>query len=70
MADLPRLLERYPLKAAHAVQLSAAIWLNNSARTVKSLHSGEGFQFGVADKILAEIAENCGLRVFNPEERI
>jgi predicted nucleic acid-binding protein len=68
MAELPRLLERYPLKAAHAVQLSAAIWLNKSARTVKSLHAGEGFQFGVADKVLADIAANCGLRVFNPVE--
>lgn len=70
MAALPKLVEQFPLKAADAVHLSTAIWLNGTIRSHLSPHVKEVLEFGVADRDLAEIAGKCGLRVFNPEDQV
>jgi predicted nucleic acid-binding protein len=70
MAALPGLLGLYPLKAADAIQLSAALWLNNNLGAGKYSGAGKVLEFGVSDQILAESARKCGLVVFNPEEEI
>jgi len=70
MAARPGLLEMYPLKAADAIQLSAALWLNNNLSAGKYSGAGQVLEFGVSDLILAESARKCGLVVFNPEEEI
>jgi predicted nucleic acid-binding protein len=70
MAALPGLLEMNPLKAADAIQLSAALWLNNNLSAGKYSGEGQVLEFCVSDLILAESARKCGLVVFNPEEEI
>jgi uncharacterized protein len=70
MAALPGLLEMYPLKAADAIQLSAALWLKDNLDAGKYSAAGKVLEFGVSDHILAESARKCGLVVFNPEEEI
>jgi predicted nucleic acid-binding protein len=67
-AALPGLVKAYPLKAADAVQLSAALWLQNSLAVEKYLGADRVLEFGVSDRILADSARKCGLVVFNPEE--
>ncbi len=68
MAALPGLVEQYPLKAADAIQLSAALWLKNNLDAGKYSGAGKVLEFGVSDQILAETARKCGLSVFNPED--
>ena len=68
LARLPGLVELHPLKAADAVQLSAALWLKNNIDGGKYSGGGEVLEFGVSDQILAECARKCGLVVFNPED--
>jgi predicted nucleic acid-binding protein len=70
MTALPTLCERYFLKASDAVQVSTAIWLNDSVRLrAKGFEGSRGMvEFGVADKRLSEIASRCGLQIFNPED--
>lgn len=68
MAALPGLVEQYPLKAAGAIQLSAALWLKNNLSAGKYSGAGKVLEFSVSDKILAESARKCGLVVFNPED--
>src|SRR5258708_301508 len=67
MAALPGLVEKYPLKAADAIQLSAALWLKNNLDVVKYSGAGKVLEFGASDGILVECASKCGLVVFNPE---
>ncbi len=68
MAALPALLEAYPLKAADAIQLSAALWLKRNLEAGKYLRANQVLEFGVSDRSLAESARKSGLVVFNPEE--
>lgn len=68
MAALPWLVEQYPLKAADAIQLSAALWLKENIGAGKYSGADKVLEFGVSDQILAESARKCGLVVFNPEE--
>lgn len=70
MAGLPDLVQVYPLKAADAIQLSAALWLKNNLNAGKYLGEDQNLEFGVSDQILADSARKCGLVVFNPEEVI
>lgn len=70
MPALPGLVRAYPLKAADAVQLSAALWLKNNLAAEKHLGAAQVLEFGVSDRSLAESARKCGLVVFNPEEEI
>jgi uncharacterized protein len=69
MTALPGLVEHYPLKAADAIHLSTAFWLRNSfrIRAHRPLPEHE-IEFGVADQRLGQIAFQCGLQVFNPED--
>jgi predicted nucleic acid-binding protein len=69
MAALPKLMEEYPLKSADAIHLSTAIWLNRTMQSEMSSRVKDVLEFGVADRILAKIAGDCGLRIFNPEEQ-
>jgi hypothetical protein len=69
MSQLPRLVEEYELRAGDAIHLSAAFWLKNGIR----LHGrpdrqDESVEFGVADKRLAKVAQECGFQMFNPED--
>lgn len=69
MKALPKLVERYPLKAGDAVHLSTAFWLQEKIGGRRHRSHGEVFvEFGVADKRLAEVAVSSGLQVFNPEQ--
>jgi uncharacterized protein len=68
LAALPKLVEQFPLKAADAVHLSTAIWLNGWIRSEVAPQVGKVLEFGVADRDLAAIAGKCGLRIFNPED--
>ena len=68
MGTLPKLMELYPLKAGDAIQLSTAIWLNEGIQSDVSPRAKEVLEFGVADRVLANFAGKCGLRVFNPED--
>jgi predicted nucleic acid-binding protein len=70
MAVLPALVERHSLKAADAIQLSAALWLKNNMDTGKYSGAGQILEFGVSDQNLADCARKCGLVVFNPEDEI
>lgn len=68
MSALPKLAAQYPLKTADAIHLSTAFWLRDTLRLrERSSRQGNQVEFGVADKRLSEIAEECGLQVFNPE---
>jgi predicted nucleic acid-binding protein len=69
MAALPNLVERFPIKAADAIHLSTAIWLNRTIQSENLLYEGKVLEFGVADRDLANIAKNCGLLIFNPEDQ-
>ena len=68
MAALPGLVEQYPLKAADAIQLSAALWLKNHLDAGKYSGAGKVLEFGASDQILVESARKSGLVVFNPED--
>jgi uncharacterized protein len=69
MAELPRLVENYPLRASDAIHLSAAFWLMDTLqlRGRRPVRKDE-FEFGAADLRLAQAATKCGLPVFNPEQ--
>ena len=69
MSELPRLVEKYELRAADAIHLSSAFWLKDTIRS-RGHHDRleEAVEFGVADKRLAKVAQECGFRIFNPEE--
>jgi predicted nucleic acid-binding protein len=68
MSELPRLVEKFSLRAGDAIQLSAACWLRdkNLSRT-RHNQRAETVEFGVSDRHLAKIAEECGFKIFNPE---
>jgi predicted nucleic acid-binding protein len=69
LSALPSLVEKYDLKSGDAIHLSAAFWLRDTIRMRRVRgQPEEPVEFGVADRQLARIAEECGLRVFNPEE--
>lgn len=68
MSALPDLVSRFPLKASDAVHLSAAIWLRDHWELESAGAGGDrSVEFYVADKALASVAAQCGMRVFNPE---
>ena len=68
MTALPGLVEQFPLKAADAVHLSAALWLRDMCRLVPDFAAGDTtIEFGVADQRLARVAAQYGCKVFNPE---
>ena len=70
MSYVKDLLKKHSLKAADAIQLSAALWLRDTYRFRRGLRQGDtGIEFGAADESLARIALEFGLAVFNPEER-
>jgi hypothetical protein len=69
MSELPRLVEKYELRAADAIHLSSAFWLRDTIRLRGQRDRlEEPVEFGVADKRLAKVAHDCGFRIFNPEE--
>lgn len=69
LSALPDLVTRVPVKVADAAQLSTALWLHNQNQpAAPNQRRVENLEFGVADKSLAEIARQCGLAVFNPED--
>jgi hypothetical protein len=69
MIALPKLVERYHLKASDAIHLSTACWLRDAVwLRPGGSHVGELVEFGVSDKRLAKIAQECELQVFNPED--
>lgn len=69
MTALPGLVERYPLRAADAAHLSSALWLRDMCSVVPGFSRGDAtVEFAVADKKLAQMAGQCGLVVFNPED--
>jgi predicted nucleic acid-binding protein len=68
MAELPGLVEQYPLKAADANQLSAVLWLKNNIGMGKYSWAEKVLEFCVSDQILAYCARKCGLVIFNPED--
>jgi hypothetical protein len=69
MASLPKLVERYPLRAGDAIHLSTAFWLKDTIRLrTRGALAGEPIEFGVVDRSLGLIAEKCGFQVFNPED--
>ncbi len=69
MSELPRLVEEYDLRAGDAIQLSTAIWLKDTNRLQRRRDRlDENVEFGVADKRLAMVANDCGFVVFNPED--
>jgi len=70
MEAIPGLVEQYPLKAADAIQLSAALWLKNNIGAGKYSRVGNVLEFAVSDQVLAESARRCGLVVFNPEHEL
>ena len=67
MASLPSLVEKFPLKAADAVQLSSALWLNEQLETEMGSIGGV-LEFAASDQVLLATARKCGLQVFNPED--
>ena len=70
MSALPRLTEKYPLRAGDAIHLSAAFWLKDSIQASETdLHPGESVEFGVSDKRLGSIAIQCGFQIFDPEDQ-
>lgn len=70
MSALPRLVEKYSLRAGDAIHLSAAFWLIDSFRLgIIGALPEEFVEFGVADRRLSEVAIECGLLVFNPERQ-
>jgi len=68
MVALPKLVEQYPIKASDAIHLSTAHWLRDTFQLHGGASMREPVEFGVADQRLGQIAFQCGLRVFNPEE--
>jgi predicted nucleic acid-binding protein len=69
MSELPRLVEQYDLRAGDAVHLSAAFWLKDTIQLRRRRDQlEERIEFGVADKRLARVAEECGFQLFNPED--
>ncbi len=69
MSELPRLVEQFELRAGDAIQLSTAFWLKNTNRLRRRSNlPEEAVEFGVADKRLAKVAQDCGFQVFNPED--
>ncbi len=67
LAAVRSLVERYAIRGADAVHLSAGLWLRDATR----LQTGAAFadlEFSVADVSLARIAADIGLSVFNPEQ--
>jgi len=69
MSSLASLTASYPLKSADAVHLSTAIWLRDKSLLAHESTLGVApLEFWVADGTLARIAQQCGLRVFNPEQ--
>ena len=67
-SEIPSLAEKYPIKAGDAVHLSAALWINRTIQTEADSRERASLEFCVADRALAEIANRCGLLVYNPEE--
>jgi len=68
MTELPRLVEKYNLRAGDAIQLSTACWLRDKNRLRKRRNQPtEAVEFGVSDKQLAKVAQECGFRIFNPK---
>lgn len=69
LAALPTLVERFPLKAGDAIQLSTALWLKETLDIGMGAPEAKILQFAAADRNLAGIAQKCGLDVFNPERQ-
>lgn len=74
VAAVPALVERYPIRGADAIHLSAALWLRDRVRLVAEFAAGEKtVEFGTADKQLEgfardwseQIARNSGLVVLH-----
>ncbi len=69
MSELPRLVEQHDLRAGDAIHLAAAFWLKDTIRLRKHRDRlEETVEFGVADKRLAKVAQECGFKMFNPED--
>lgn len=68
MADLRALVNRYPLRGADAVHLSAVHWLRDMCWMVSSFAAGDHkLEFAVSDHRLAGFARDDGFEVFDPE---
>ena len=68
IAAVPSLVERFPLKAADAIQLSSALWLKDQLEAEIGPFKRATMEFTASDQALLEAARQCGLQVFNPEE--
>lgn len=69
MSELPRMVEQFDLRAGDAIHLSAAFWLKDTLRLLpRDDRLKETVEFGVADKRLGKIAQECGFKMFNPED--
>jgi len=69
LSAVPNLVEQHRyLKASDAIHLASGLWVKDMVRLSPEFASGEvEIEFGTADKPLARVATQCGLRVFNPE---
>jgi len=66
LAAVPSLVDRFPIRGADAVHLSAALWLRDMMRLVPDFSQGEvGLEFGAADENLKEFARHSGLTVLS-----
>jgi predicted nucleic acid-binding protein len=71
MSSISHLVEQYDLKAGDAIHLSAALWLRDTIRLGRFRgRAGEAVEFGVADKQLGRVAQECGFQVFSPEDEL
>lgn len=68
MASLPSLVEKFPLKAADAIQLASALWLKGQLETEIGHIGAAILEFVASDQALLSAARGCGLQVFNPED--
>lgn len=66
LAALPTLIERYPIRGADAVHLSAALWLRDMVRFAPEFARGEErVEFGTADERLGRFARDAELIVLS-----
>jgi hypothetical protein len=66
---LPKVVETYPLKGGDAIHLSVALGLKATFQAEGGMVGHvDTVEFGVADRKIAEIADQCGFTVFNPED--